>query len=80
MSASLWKILKDLCTVKRKKSIKKNAYLSSEVNAIIRNNLLQKFKYPSTPTISCVIGKRKINNVLLDLGSSINLLPYTVYQ
>ena len=36
--------------------------------------------YPGTPTISGVIGERKINNALLDLGSSVNLLPYTIYQ
>ena len=71
---------KDLDTIKRKQSVKKNIYLASQVSAIIRNDLPPKFKDPSTPTISCVIGERKINNALRDLGSSVNLLPYTIYQ
>jgi len=33
-----------------------------------------------TPTISCIIGQTTINRALLDLGASINLLPFSVYQ
>ena len=32
------------------------------------------------PTISCTIGRAEINRALLDLGASINLLPFSVYQ
>ena len=39
-----------------------------------------KFKEPSCPTISCVIGNSKIEKVLLDLGASVNLLSYSVYE
>ena len=76
------KFLKDLCTVKRKQSVKNNTYLASyasQVSAISWSDLPPKLKDPGTPTISCIIGERKINNALLDLGSSVNLLPYTVY-
>ena len=50
------------------------------VSVIIRNELPLKFKDPGTPTVSYIIGDKKINNALLDLGSSVNLIPYTVYQ
>ena len=75
------KFLKDLCTFnKRRTNVKKGTFLASQVSAIIRNELSLKLKDPGTPTISCIIGEKKINNALLDLGSSVNLLPYTVYQ
>ena len=74
------KFIKDLCTFnKRRTNAKKCAFLASQVSAIIRNELPPKLKDPGTPTISCIIGEKKINNALLDLGSSVNLLPYTVY-
>ncbi|GFZ12729.1 hypothetical protein Acr_23g0011140 [Actinidia rufa] len=39
-----------------------------------------KYKDPGCPTISCIIGGCKIDRALLDLGSSVNLLPYSVYK
>ena len=61
-------------------SVKKGTFFSNQVSAIIQNELPLKFKDPSTPTVSCIIGDKKINNALLNLGSSVNLLPYTIYQ
>ena len=74
------KFLKDLCTFKRRMSAKKGEFFASQVSAIIHNKIPPKFKDLGTPTISCIIGDKKINNALLDLGSSVNLLSYTVYQ
>ncbi|XP_073019335.1 uncharacterized protein [Primulina eburnea] len=74
------KFLKDLCTVKRKLNVKKKAFLAEQVSAIIQNNNNLKYKDPGCPTISCIIGERKIKKALLDLGASVNLLPYSVYQ
>ena len=39
-----------------------------------------KYKDPGCPAISCIIGDHKIRHALLDLGISVNLLPYLVYQ
>ena len=39
-----------------------------------------KYKDPGSPTISCIIGQTTINRALLNLGVSINLLPFFVYQ
>ena len=69
-----------MCTIKRKQSVKKTAYLADQVNSIIQHNLPTKYKDPSTPTITCIIGSYKINHALLDLGASVNLLPYSVYH
>ena len=73
------KILKYLCTVKYKRNVHK-AFFTTQVSAIIQNNRPSKLKDPCYPTISCVIGNSKIGKVLLDLGASVNLFPYSVYE
>ena len=74
------KFLKDLYTVKRKANVKKKAFLAEQVSAILQNNCAVKYKDPGCPTISCVIGEHKIKQALLDLGASVNLLPYSVFK
>ncbi|KAL9342104.1 hypothetical protein Peur_065429 [Populus x canadensis] len=74
------KFLKDLCTVKRKLNVKKKAFLAEQVSAILQNNNALKYKDPGCPTISCFIEEHKIERALLDLGASVNLLPYSVFQ
>ena len=39
-----------------------------------------KYKDPGSPTISINIGGTCIDKALLDLGASVNLLPYSVYK
>jgi len=74
------KFLKDLCTVKRKPNVKKKAFLAEQVSVILQNNNALKYKDPGCPIISCFIGEHKIERTLLDLGASVNLLPYSVFQ
>ncbi|XP_035542082.1 uncharacterized protein LOC118344790 [Juglans regia] len=74
------KVLKDLCTVKRKLNVEKKAFLTEQVSAIIQNHAPPKYKDPGSPTISCTIGNSKIGQALLDLGSGVNLLPFSVYE
>jgi hypothetical protein len=74
------KVIKDLCTVKRKHHLKKTAFFIEQVNAIIQHKVPPKYKDPGCPTISCTIGEYLVERALLDLGASINLLPFTVYQ
>ena len=74
------KFLKDLCTVKRKLHVQKKAFLTENVSSIIQQNTPLKYKDPGCPTITCVIGNTKVERVLLDLGASVNLLPFSVYE
>ena len=60
--------------------MKKGAFLASQVSAIIQNQFPPKFKDLGTLTVFCIIGDKKINNALLDLGPSVNLHSYTIYQ
>jgi hypothetical protein len=39
-----------------------------------------KYKDPGCPIISCFIGEHKIEIALLDLGASVNILLYSVFQ
>ncbi|XP_026454223.1 uncharacterized protein LOC113355552 [Papaver somniferum] len=73
------KFLKDLCKRKRKHHVHKRAFLTEQVSSIIQNKTPPKFKYPGSPTITCTIGDHTIDRDLLDLGASVNLLPYSVY-
>ena len=74
------KFLKDLCTVKRGLGIKKKAFLTEQVSAIIQRKTPVKYKDLGSPTISVNIGGTCIDKALLDLGASVNLLPYSVYK
>jgi hypothetical protein len=73
------KFLKDLVTIKRKTNVPKKAFLTEQVSFILQCKLPIKYKDPGCPTIACMIGESWINRALLDLGASVNLLPYSVY-
>ncbi|WJZ91316.1 hypothetical protein VitviT2T_010400 [Vitis vinifera] len=74
------KFLKDLCTVKRGLHVTKNAFLTEQVSAIIQSKSPVKYKDPGCPTISVNIGGTHVEKALLDLGASVNLLPYSAYK
>ena len=74
------KFLKDLCTIKKGLGIEKKAFLTEQVSAIIQRKNPVKYKDPGSPTISVNIGGTCIDKALLDLGASVNLLPYSVYK
>jgi hypothetical protein len=70
------KFLKNLVTVKRKTNVLNKAFMTEQVSAILQCKLPLKYKDPGCPTITCMIGVNQIERGLLDLGASVNLLPY----
>ena len=74
------KFLKDLCTIKKGLSIDKKAFLTEQVSVIIQCKTPVKYKDPCCPTISVNIGGICVEKALLDLGASVNLLPYSMYR
>ena len=74
------KFLKELCTVKRGFNVNKKAFLTEQVSAIIECKTPVKYKDPGCPTISVNIGGISVEKALLDLGASVNLLPYSMYK
>ena len=74
------KFLKDLCTHKRKaRQVTKKVLLTEQVSALLQHTP-PKVKDPGLPTISYQIGNHIIERALLDLGASVNLIPYSVYE
>ena len=74
------KFLKDLCTVKKGLNVDKKVFLTEQVSVIIQCKTPVKYKDPGCPTISMNIGETLVEKTLLDLGASVNLLPYSVYK
>ncbi|WKA01511.1 hypothetical protein VitviT2T_019791 [Vitis vinifera] len=74
------KFLKDLCTIKRGLNVNKKAFLTEQVSAIIQCKSHLKYKDPGCPTISVMIRGKVVEKALLDLGASVNLLPYSIYK
>ena len=74
------KFLKDLCIVKRGLNVDKKAFLTEQVSAIIQCKTPMKYKDLGCPTILVNIRGTCVEKALLDLGASVNLLPYSVYK
>ena len=58
----------------------KKAFLTEQVTAIIQCKSPVKYKDPGCPTISVNIEGTCVEKALLDLGASVNLLPYSIYK
>ena len=74
------KFIKELCTNKRRFKDHEEVKLTEEVSAVLSRKLPPKLKDPGSFTITCKIGDHMFERALLDLGSSINLLPFSVYE
>ncbi|RVW92491.1 hypothetical protein CK203_042685 [Vitis vinifera] len=61
-------------------TVNKKAFLTEQVSAILQCKSPLKYKDPGSPTISVMIGGKVVEKALLDLGASVNLLPYSVYK
>ena len=73
------KFLKDMCIKKRKTNIPKKVFLATNISELLSGPIPVKYKDPYCLTIACTIGQTGISHALLDLGASINLLPFSVY-
>jgi len=74
------KFFKNMCTKKRKTNVPKKVFLATNISELLSNQIPIKYKDSDCPTIYWTIGQTKISRELLNLGASINLLPFSVYQ
>ncbi|KAM2316272.1 hypothetical protein ACFX1S_000134 [Malus domestica] len=74
------KFLKELCTNKRRFNDQETVALSEEASVVLQRKLPPKLKDAGSFTIPCVIGGKEFGRALCDLGASINLMPYSVYE
>ncbi|CAN6552302.1 unnamed protein product [Malus baccata var. baccata] len=73
------KFLKELCTTRKRMSTKEVVKVGENVSAILQRKLPPKCKDPGSFTIPCVIGNTRFESAMLDLGASINVMPYPIY-
>ncbi|CAN6677839.1 unnamed protein product [Malus baccata var. baccata] len=73
------KFFKELCTTRKRISTKEVVKVSENVSAILQRKLPPKCKDPGSFTIPCVIGNTRFESTMLDLGASINVMPYSIY-
>jgi len=50
------KLLKDMCTKKRKMNVQKKVFLATNISELLSGPIPVKYKNPRCPTISCTIG------------------------
>ncbi|GKE47697.1 DNA-directed DNA polymerase [Tanacetum coccineum] len=74
------KFLKGLLTNKARLEEACKITMKERCSAILLNKLPPKEKDPGSFTIPCDIGQLHIDNALADLGASISLMPYTMYE
>ncbi|KAM3007735.1 hypothetical protein FF2_031950 [Malus domestica] len=73
------KFLKELCTTRKRISSKEVVKVSENVSTVLQRKLPPKCKDPGSFTIPCVIGNTHFESAMLDLGESINIMPYSIY-
>ncbi|XP_061354983.1 uncharacterized protein LOC133299529 [Gastrolobium bilobum] len=74
------KFMKDILAKKRKLEEYETVALTQESSQYYLNKLPPKLKNPGSFTIPCTIGNQYVGNALLDLGSSINLIPKRIFR
>ncbi|CAM8959859.1 unnamed protein product [Rhodiola kirilowii] len=74
------KFMKELCTNRRRGTRTDQELMSRNVSAVIQRKVSPKYGDPGTYTIPCTIGNIQIDNCMLDLGASINVLPFSIYS
>ncbi|XP_076948274.1 uncharacterized protein LOC143620464 [Bidens hawaiensis] len=74
------KFLKDL--LKRKESLEElsTVPLNRECSAVVLNKVPEKLPDPGVFTIPCLFGRDTSCQALADLGASINLMPYSLFE
>ena len=78
------KFLKSICTTKRENKLKAQKKVKVKVNqqvsSLLTKSLPPKCSDPGMFAIPCTIEKQEVDNAMLDLGASINVMPYSTYK
>ncbi|XP_057250071.1 uncharacterized protein LOC130591159 [Beta vulgaris subsp. vulgaris] len=71
-----------MCSIKRKSNVKgkQTVKVSEHVSAVFQKRMPKKCDDPGMFTIPITLGDTKIDRAMLDLGASINVLPYSLYE
>ncbi|KAL0359898.1 UNVERIFIED_CONTAM: hypothetical protein Sangu_0839200 [Sesamum angustifolium] len=72
--------LKEVLSNKRKWEGGSMVKLNEECSTILQNKLPPKLKGPRSFSICCTIGNNDFDKALCDLGASVNLMPYSIFE
>ncbi|CAM8981754.1 unnamed protein product [Rhodiola kirilowii] len=73
------KFLKELCTNRRRTTRMSRSCLEKLCHQRYKGSCPKSVRIPELSLFSCIIGNMRIENCMLDLGASINVLPYSLY-
>ncbi|KAK4407814.1 hypothetical protein Sango_0362400 [Sesamum angolense] len=74
------KFLKEVLSNKIKSEGGDTVMLNEECSTILQNKLPPKLKNPGSFSIPCTIGNNDFDKALHDLGASVNLMSYSVFE
>ncbi|XP_023772380.2 uncharacterized protein LOC111921039 [Lactuca sativa] len=74
------KFLKELCISKKKLKGNETVKVGENISAVLQKRMPSKCKDPGVFTVPCKLGNLHVPRAMLDLGASINVLPYSVYK
>ena len=74
------KYLKDMLTKKHKWEEHETVMLTEESSTMLRKKFPPKMKDPGSFSIPCMIGETQFSNALCDLGASVNLMPFSLFE
>ncbi|XP_048227309.1 uncharacterized protein LOC125368583 [Ricinus communis] len=73
------KFFKELNSNKRRYGNNEKVMVSETASAVLQQQLPPKMKDPESFTVDITMGDKKVAKAMLDLGASINLIPYSTY-
>ena len=73
------KYLKEFCTKKRKLKGNEIVNFGENVLVVLQRKIPPKCKDLSSFTIPCTIGNIQFERTMLDLGASINVMPFSIF-
>ncbi|KAL7585160.1 uncharacterized protein LOC111878620 [Lactuca sativa] len=74
------RFLKDLCVSKKKLKGNQVVTVGEHVSAVLQKRMPPKCKDPGVFTVPCKLGNFYVPRAMLDLGASVNVLPYSLFK
>ncbi|XP_023766047.2 uncharacterized protein LOC111914567 [Lactuca sativa] len=74
------RLLKDLCLSKKKLKGNQVVTVREHVSAVLQKRMPPKCKDPGVFTVPCKLGNLHVPRPMLDLGASVNVLPYSLFK
>ncbi|KAL7586378.1 hypothetical protein Lser_V15G39225 [Lactuca serriola] len=74
------RFLKDLCVSKKKLKGNQVVTVGEHISAVLQKRMPPKCKDPGVFTVPCKLGNLYVPRAMLDLGASVNVLPYSLFK